>query len=100
MTDDTTPQHAATQVAYPWRAALRTGLATLLALLLALPAIASILTDTLGGVLPADWLAVVASVAAGGAAVATAITRIMVIPAVSELLTSIGLGPVGKQADQ
>ena len=38
--------------------------------------------------------------AAAGAAVATAITRIMVIPAVSDLLTAIGLGPVGKGDDQ
>ena len=95
-----TPRHASTQVAYPWRAALRTGLATLLGLLLALPAVASILTETLGDVLPADWLTIAASIAAGGAAVATAITRIMVIPAVSDLLTSIGLGPVGKGGDQ
>ena len=50
--------------------------------------------------LPADWLTIAASIAAGGAAVATAITRIMVIPAVSELLTSIGLGPTGKESDQ
>lgn len=73
-----------TQACYPWRAALRTGVAALIALASLLPWVFADMN------LPAvGW---------GGQvlAVAVFINRLMLVPGVNDWLTSIGLGPVPK----
>lgn len=85
------------QVSYPWRAALRTGGQTVLAVAAVLVAAAPILTDFVNQFWPgsavAGWIAG-AAVFAG--AVATAITRIMALESVNNLLTRFGLGATPK----
>lgn len=70
-----------TQQRYPWRAALRTGLAALIALASLLPYVFASLEVPVAGL--------------GGQvlAVAVFINRLMLVPGVNEWLTSIGLGP-------
>lgn len=81
------------QVAFPWRAALRTGLQTALAalsvLIIALPMVSDFVAEFWPDSPLIAWIA-------GGTAFAGAlsvlITRIMAIPAVDDLLTRLGLG--------
>lgn len=93
---------AATQVAYPWRASVRTGLQTVIAvaavLAVAAPEVSRIITEELGAVVPAQALAVVVGVLAVVGAAATAVTRISLIPAVSDALTRVGAGPAPRRA--
>ena len=87
---------APTQVAYPWRATLRTGLAVLLGLAVVLPAVWAIIGDELAAVgwtIPEPVSVVVATVIAAVVAAASVVTRIMAIPQVSDWLTKVGLGP-------
>ena len=73
-----------TQVVHPWRAALRTGFAALIALASLLPYVFTSLDIPAAG-------------AAGQAlAIAVFINRLMLVPGVNEWLTSIGLGPTPK----
>jgi hypothetical protein len=76
----TTPVAAPTQVRHPWRATARTAIALLIALLPVVP-------EVLGG-LHLDATAFGAQTIA----VATAVTRIMALPAVNDPLTRLGLG--------
>lgn len=85
-----------TQVAYPWKAALRTavqvGIPTVLTLAVVLPSVVEILLDELGEQLPESlrlWLLGAAGLITAGAA---ALTRVMAIPGVNEWLTGVGLG--------
>ena len=93
---------AATQVAYPWRASVRTGLQTVVAvaavLAVAAPEVSRIVTEELGAVVPAQALAVVVGVLAVVGAAATAVTRVSLIPAVSDALTRVGAGPAPRRA--
>ena len=94
------PEHAVpTQVAYPWRAAVRTGIAILIAVAVVAPIVWGIIAEelTAAGVVIPDPVA--RGVLAGLALLAAAsgiVTRIMAIPQVSEALTVIGLGPTPK----
>lgn len=80
----TQPARLTTQTRYPWRAALRTGLAALVALASLLPYVFTSLD--------------IPAVGAAGQALAVAvfINRLMLVPGVNEWLTSIGLGPAPK----
>lgn len=69
------------QTAYPWRATLRTVLATLISI-----------AAVWGLIVQAAGVDETTPVVAASIAVAGAITRIMAIPAVNDLLTRIGLG--------
>lgn len=81
-----------TQVAHPWRSALRTGVQAfvplIIALLIAGPEIVEAFADvpTEG----AAW-ATAAGIAAGLSALAAALARVFAIPAVEKLLEKLGL---------
>ena len=85
-----------TQVAYPWRAAVRTAIAVLVGLSVVLPVAWGIVGDELakhGWVVSDDVSGVVAAIIAGVSVAAGIVTRIMAIPQVSDLLTRAGIGP-------
>ena len=87
---------APTQVQHPWRATLRTGLAVLLGILVTIPLVWAIIGDELAAVgwaVPEPWAAIIAAIVTGCVVAASAITRIMAIPAVSDVLTRLHLGP-------
>ena len=90
----TAPRRAAqpTQARHPWRATVRTLLAVVVGIGIVLPVAWGIMADALAPYIAAEVLSRVGWVVAGVAAVATAITRIMAIPAVNAALTRIGLG--------
>lgn len=78
-------QPAPTQTRYPWRAAIRTAFAAIVAAASLLPYVfAEMHIPAVGAVGQA-------------VAVATFITRLMAVPGVNEWLTSIGLGAAPKQ---
>ena len=96
MSDYTPERAVATQVRYPWRAAVRTALAVLVGLSLVLPIAWGIVNDELaraGWVLTEPVTAAVVAVIAGVSAAAGIVTRIMAIPQASDLLTRAGIGP-------
>ena len=97
-----TPERAiATQVAYPWRAALRTGVAVLVALSAIVPIVWAIVAEELANAgvdVPAGVAAAVASGIGLLAAAAAIVTRVMAIPQVSDWLTALGVGPTPKAA--
>ena len=85
-----------TQVLYPWRAAVRTGLAVLVGLSVVLPVAWGIIGDELakhGWQVPEPVAAFVAALIAVVSVAAGIVTRIMAIPQVSDLLTRVGIGP-------
>ena len=85
-----------TQVAHPWRAALRTAVAVLLGLALVLPIVWAIIGEELGKVgwaIPEPVGTVVGVIIAAITAAAAIVTRVMAIPAVSDWLTKLNLGP-------
>jgi hypothetical protein len=83
-----TNQTVSTQQAYPWRATARTVLQLVVALAAAAPVVYQAITN-------ADTAA-----AAGGAAVAlsvaAAVTRVMALPIVDQMLARVGLGSTPK----
>jgi hypothetical protein len=85
-------------VQYPWQRVLRTivqvGIPAFLVFNLVVPQV----IEALGGLLPPDAILWLNGVAALIAAIAAALTRIMAIPAINALLTSIGLGTQPKAA--
>jgi len=85
-----------TQVAHPWRAALRTMAqvsVALVAVAAAAPEIMAAYGDTLPPLLQERVLTV-----AGAVVVASGIlTRVMAIPAVNAAVTALGLGPAGRE---
>ena len=99
------PEHVlyvATQVAYPWRAAIRTILAVVLGIGAVVPIMWVIITQEIekaGLVLPPEVIQVVGTGLAILAAVIGIITRIMAIPMVNNQLSkfvNIGALPRGK----
>ena len=85
-----------TQVAHPWRAALRTAVAVLLGLALVLPIVWAIIGEELekvGWAIPEPVGTVVGVIIAAVTAAAAIVTRVMAIPAVSDWLTKMHLGP-------
>ena len=87
---------APTQVQHPWRATVRTGVDVLLGILVTTPLVWAIIGDELAAVgwaVPEPWAAIIAAVVTGCVVASSAITRIMAIPAVSDVLTRLHLGP-------
>lgn len=85
-----------TQVAHPWRASLRTAVAVLLGLALVLPIVWAIIGEELekvGWAIPEPVATVVGVIIAAVTAAAAIVTRVMAIPAVSDWLTKLNLGP-------
>jgi|SRR5690606_1543966 len=81
-----------TQVAHPWKATVRTGVAYLLAAIAFLAAALPILTDVMGEYLPPAWQAWLTGAVAFLVAVATLITRLMALAKAQDFLAKIGLG--------
>lgn len=81
-----------TQVAHPWKATARTGVACLLAAVAFLAAAMPILNDVMGDYLPPSWQAWITGAVAFLVAVATLITRLMALAKAQNLLVKIGLG--------
>lgn len=83
----------ATQVSYPWKTALRTGIQTFLAVAAVLVLVAPQLQEFIDQFWPGSpviaWIGVGATFVA---ALAGLVTRIMAIEAVNAALTRIGLG--------
>lgn len=85
------------QVSYPWRAALRTGGQTLIAVLVAITAAAPLVNDFIAQTWPGSPAAAfVLGAAAFAGALATLVTRVMSLEAVNDLLTRFGLGATPK----
>lgn len=85
-----------TQVAHPWRASFRTAVAVLLGLALVLPIVWAIIGEELekvGWAIPEPVGTVVGVIIAAITAAAAIVTRVMAIPAVSDWLTKLNLGP-------
>ena len=96
MSDYTPERAVATQVRYPWRAAVRTALAVLVGLSVVLPIVWGIVSDELarqGWAVSDNAAAVVAGIIAAVSVAAGIVTRVMAIPQVSDLLTRAGIGP-------
>lgn len=81
-----------TQVAHPGKAVVRTVGAYVLAALAVVIAAIPIVEDTLGPYLPEEWVAWLVGAAAVLGAVQAAITRIMALGQLQDLLSKIGLG--------
>lgn len=81
-----------TQVAYPWRAAVRTVLAYLAGAGIVVPIAWTIAQETLGAYLSPGVITAIAWTVGLIVAVSGFITRVMAIPAVNELLTRLGVG--------
>lgn len=81
-----------TQVAHPWKATVRTGVAYLLAAIAFLAAALPILTDVMGDYLPASWQVWLTGAVAFLVAVATLITRLMSLAKAQNFLAKVGLG--------
>ena len=101
MSEDYQPQHGtsepassglSTQRAHPWRATVRTVAWYLLAVLAALPLIVPIVTEQLGGYLPARVVAALAWTAGLSAAVLAVVQRVVLLAPVAAILDRIGLG--------
>lgn len=92
-------QPAPTQVAQPWRAAVRTAVQVFLSawsILGALLLIAPQIIDELSAVLPPEWIAWLVSAVAFLSVVAGVIARVMAIPAVNAFLTRFNAGAASK----
>lgn len=88
-------QHVATQVRYPWRSALGSGLATLAAVLTAAAAASPLIGPFVDRYVPGAGGGVVAfGVFCGG--LALLLKRLANLPAVTDALVRLGLGPVPK----
>ena len=88
---------APTQTVHPWRAALRTGGAITVSLILALAAIGPLTFEFVEDQFPGSPAAAIVAASAGFiAGLAILVNRIALLPAVSAFLTKIGLGPAPK----
>lgn len=86
-----------TQVAFPWKATIRTGIQTFLSVAGILALVAPMLQEFIDQFWPGSpVIAWIGTAAVFTAALAALITRIMAIPAVNDLLTKIGLGATPK----
>jgi hypothetical protein len=88
-------EHRASQVAYPWRSALGAGVATLTAVLVAVAAVSPLVGPFVDRYVPGAGAGVVGfGVFCGGLAVL--LKRIANLPAVTDLLVRLGIGPIPK----
>lgn len=103
MTDPTQP--AATQVAHPWRATVRTlfaaAVGAILTVALIVPAVWPIVVEELarqGLALPEQVTRVAGLVVAIAAALTAIVTRVMALPGIDRLLGAIGLSAAPSDA--
>lgn len=88
-------RHAATQVKYPWRSAVGSGLSTLTAVLVAVAAASPLIGPFIDRYIPGGGAGVLAfGVFCGG--LATLVKRLANLPAVTDLLVRLGIGPLPK----
>ena len=87
-----------TQVKYPWRAALRTVLAYVVAAGIVVPAVWSIAQDTLASYLSPEVITATAWTVGLIVAVSAFVTRVIAIPQVDAWLTKLGVGATPAQA--
>lgn len=93
----TFPNNESTQVKRPWRAALRTGGSVAVAVLIALAAIGPVAVEFVTEQFPGSpAVGIVGGVSGLIVAASVAVNRIALLPAVSALLTKIGMGPTPK----
>ncbi len=88
-----------TQLAHPWRATVRTVLAVVVGLAVALPAVWSIVVDELAKqnvTVPDTVQAVAGAVVAGCVVLIGVVQRVALIPQVADILHRWGLGPTPK----
>jgi uncharacterized membrane protein HdeD (DUF308 family) len=86
-----------TQTVHPWRAALRTGGAIFIALLFALAAVGPLVVEFVGDQFPGSPAeAIVAGTVGFIVGLSVLVNRVALLPAVSALLTRVGLGPAPK----
>ena len=81
-----------TQVAHPWRAAVRTIVAYLAVVIPALVVAIPVIADQLGPYLPEAWAAWLLGAATFLATLVGLATRLMALPQVQAALETIGLG--------
>jgi hypothetical protein len=88
-------EHRATQVVYPWRSAFGAGVATLTAILATAAAVSPLVGPFVDRYVPGAGAGVVGfGVFCGGLAVL--LKRIANLPAVTDLLVRLGIGPIPK----
>lgn len=88
-------EHRATQVRYPWRSAIGSGIATFTAILVAVAAASPMVGPFVDRYVPGAGGGVLAfGLFCGG--LATLVKRLANLPAVTDLLVRLGIGPVPK----
>ena len=97
MASSQAPKATPTQVAHPWRATLRTAFSATLAALTVIGVALPILSEELSSYVPSALSEGMLWVAGLTVAITTALTRIMSIPKVNELLSIFGLSATPKQ---
>lgn len=89
---------AATQVAYPWKATLRTVTQVVPALVVLAAIVLPIVYDEIEKAFPGSPVLPIVAAAIGAVTFITALfTRIMAVPQVNEFLTKLGLGATPKK---
>jgi hypothetical protein len=88
-------RHAATQVQYPWRSAIGAGVATLTAVLVAVAAASPLIGPFVDRYIPGAGAGVVGFGVFCGA-LAVLLKRLANLPAVTDLLVRLGIGPIPK----
>lgn len=81
-----------TQVAHPWKAVVRTVATYVVSAIAVVIAAVPIVEETLGAYLPEAWVAWLIGAAAVLGAVQLALTRIMALSQLQDLLVKVGLG--------
>jgi hypothetical protein len=95
MTDQT-PSPSPTQIAYPWKATVRTVIAVVVGVAVVAPLALDVIQSELVGYLPPETLAWLAWAVGLAVAISGTVTRIMAIPLVNAWLTKLGLGATPK----
>jgi len=81
-----------TQVAHPWKAAVRTAAAYVAGAVLVLIVAIPVVNDVMGEYLPDAWEAWLTAAAAFLGALVTLVTRLMALPQLQDFLERLGLG--------
>lgn len=85
---------AATQVVYPWKAAVRTAVQAFLSFAALLAVALPIVLPFLGDYLPEAWVAWIVAAGVFISALAAVIARVMALPQLQAFLASVGLAAV------
>ena len=97
---DVTPAPTSTQVAHPWRASLRSGLASLVPILVlcvvAVPEIVRVILEVAldqGLDVPTELRGILAAASVACSFLVAVANRLMLLPTVNAILTRLGAGP-------